>query len=384
MLLQFSVTNYRSLKDKAVISMKASSDKSLSSCLFSPDGKKRLVPVMSVYGANAAGKSNLINALTLMRQMVCGDKARLLRGEELPYEPFALADNVPTVLEAIFYYESIRYAYGFSYDRHKVISEYLYHWPNGREALIFSRENDSYEFRENIQEQTVLAGRTAENRLYLAASNEWNCEQTRIAYMWFFEKLDAVSAADSSYDSTISLLKKGESGKNRIIEELRHADLGISDIRISGGNDSPVIQTVHSVSEDGNDEFTLKLNQESDGTRAFFSRIGKWLNVLERKGAVLVIDEIESNLHPLLTRHLIEMFQDSEVNRMHAQLIFTTQDVGLMDLTLLRRDQIWFVERNDRTLKSEVYALTDFSPRKGENISKGYMQGRFGAVPVPR
>ena len=101
-----------------------------------------------------------------------------------------------------------------------------------------------------------------------------------------------------------------------------------------------------------------------------------WLTALE-SGSVLVVDEIESSMHPLLTRHLIEMVQDAAINTNHAQLIFTTHDTGLLDLTLLRRDQIWFAEKDEKTMQTDIYALTEFSPRKGENISKGYLQGRY-------
>lgn len=174
MLLQFSVTNHRSIKDTAIISLKASTDKSLSDCLISPDEKKQLVPVLALYGANAAGKSNVLHALLLMREMVCGRYAKLLKGESLPQEPFAFTDQPtqPTSFEAIYFYGGIKYAYGFSFDKSKVLTEYLYHWPNGREALIFSRENNGYQFRENIQEQFTLAGRTAENRLYAPAADK--------------------------------------------------------------------------------------------------------------------------------------------------------------------------------------------------------------------
>ena len=153
MLLQFSVTNHRSIKDTAIISLKASTDKSLSDCLISPDEKKQLVPVLALYGANAAGKSNVLHALLLMREMVCGRYAKLLKGESLPQEPFAFTDQPtqPTSFEAIYFYGGIKYAYGFSFDKSKVLTEYLYHWPNGREALVFSRQGNGYQFRENVQ-----------------------------------------------------------------------------------------------------------------------------------------------------------------------------------------------------------------------------------------
>ena len=148
MLLQFSVTNHRSIKDTAIISLKASTDKSLSDCLISPDEKKQLVPVLALYGANAAGKSNVLHALLLMREMVCGRYAKLLKGEFLPQEPFAFTDQPiqPTSFEAIYFYGGIKYAYGFSFDKSKVLTEYLYHWPNGREALIFSKREAATNF----------------------------------------------------------------------------------------------------------------------------------------------------------------------------------------------------------------------------------------------
>lgn len=384
MLLQFSVTNHRSIKETAIISMKAAADKTMKEILISPDGKKELLPVMAIYGANAAGKSNVLHALLLMREMVCGIYAKPLKGTELPYEPFAFVDGEtePTELEIIYYYEGIKYAYGFSFDRNKVISEYLYHWPNGREALIFSRENGKYEFRESIQEQLILARRTPDNRLYLTSSNEWNCMQTEKAYLWFQQKLCGLISTGGSNETTIDAIRESEQEKQRILKEMMLADLGICDIVLSGSAEKPIVSTSHQLidSEGNQKQYTLLLGQESMGTQRFFSRIGLWMEAM-KSGAVLVVDEIEASMHPLLTRHLIEMIQDKAINQSHAQLIFTTHDTGLLDLTLLRRDQIWFAEKDENTMQTDIYALTEFSPRKQENIAKGYLQGRYGAVP---
>ena len=249
MLLQFSVTNHRSIKDTAIISLKASTDKSLSDCLISPDEKKQLVPVLALYGANAAGKSNVLHALLLMREMVCRRYAKLLKGEFLPQEPFAFTDQPtqPTSFEAIYFYGGIKYAYGFSFDKSKVLTEYLYHWPNGREALVFSREGNGYQFRENVQEQLTLAGRTAENRLYLSSSNEWNCPQTEKAYLWFFEKLTGFMGTEMQLDATLSAIRQGGSEKSRILHEMLYADLGIKDIRITGSKEEPIISALHTL-----------------------------------------------------------------------------------------------------------------------------------------
>lgn len=384
MFVQFSVKNHKSIKEKATISMSATKDKSLQECLISPDKKRNLVPVMAVYGANAAGKSNVLHALFRMRDMVCGKYAKLLKGETLPQEPFAFVEEEfpPTEFEIIYYYKGIKYAYGYTFDKKQILTEYLYHWPRGREALVFSRNGENYEFRDNIPEQMTLAGRTPGNRLYLVTSNEWNCAQTEKAYLWFQQGIYGEVSGEMDLEQTLQTMQRGEVQKREILKEILLADLGITDVVITGTKKEPEISTVHCLTdkEGKKRHYTLELQQESMGTQRFFARIGFWLEALE-KGAVILADEIEASMHPLLTRHLIEMIQNPQINIHHAQLIFTTHDMGLLDLTLLRRDQIWFAEKDENTMQTEIYALTDFSPRKGENISKGYLQGRYGAIP---
>ena len=177
---------------------------------------------------------------------------------------------------------------------------------------------------------------------------------------------------------TISTIQEGGRKKERVLKEMLLADLGIKDVVIHGNKKAPEISTVHCLTDEKGKEaaYSLQMGQESMGIQRFFARIGLWLKAME-EGALLLVDEIESSMHPLLTRHL----KDPQINTKHAQLIFTTHDTGLLDLTLLRRDQIWFAEKDERTMQTEVYALVDFSPRKGENISKGYLQGRYGAIP---
>ena len=182
---------------------------------------------------------------------------------------------------------------------------------------------------------------------------------------------------------TVAQIASGDDKKARILKELLLADLGITDVALKNSSGkAPVITTTHRIiNEDGTTEyFQLLMEQESAGTQHFFTRIGGWLQALEN-GALLVVDEIEDSLHPLLTRRLIEMVQDKAINTKGAQLIFTTHDAMLLDLNFFRRDQIWFAEKNDKTCATELYSLASFSPRKGENVRKGYLQGRFGAIP---
>lgn len=384
MLIQFTIENHRSIRDNAVISFAASKDTSLASCLIHPDDKRTLLPVLAIYGANAAGKSNVLHALITMQDMIVGASSKLSKGQKLPWEPFAGNDK-PTSFEAVYIYDGIRYAYGFSFDSKKIYNEYLYHWPNGREALIFSRENGKYEFRDNVAEQTTLSNRTLDNKLYLVSSNDWNLPQTESAYKWFLEKLTAMMEQPAASSETVSEIVRSDTQKARILREMLLADLGIPDVTIksvSGKKGESVITTTHRMIDDnGNTEhFQLLMEQESAGTQRFFARIGGWLQALDN-GSLLIVDEIERSMHPLLTRRLIEMIQDSAINTNGTQLLFTTHDALLLDLNFLRRDQIWFAEKNENSCATELYPLSSFSPRKGENIRKGYLQGRFGAIP---
>ena len=382
MLIQFTIENHRSIKNNAVISFAASKDKSLEANLLHPDEKKTLLPAIALYGANAAGKSNVLHALMTMKEMVIGEASKVSKGQKLPWEPFG-DTTTPTTFEIVFIYQGVRYAYGYSFDDKKIYTEYLYYWPNGREALIFSRENGKYEFRENVNEQLTLSNRTPDNKLYLVSSNDWNLPQTENAYKWFLEKLTFLMEEEPATSETVAQIISGDEQKARILKELLLADLGITDVTVKNiSGKSPVITTTHRIiGEDGSVEhFQLLMDQESSGTQRFFARIGGWLQALEN-GALLVVDEIEDSLHPLLTKRLIEMVQDNSVNTNGAQILFTTHDAMLLDLNFLRRDQIWFADKNEKTCATELYSLASFSPRKGENVRKGYLQGRFGAIP---
>ena len=382
MLIQFTIENHRSIKNNAVISFAASKDKSLEANLLHPDEKKTLLPAIALYGANAAGKSNVLHALMTMKEMVIGEASKVSKGQKLPWEPFG-DTTAPTTFEIVFIYQGVRYAYGYSFDDKKIYTEYLYYWPNGREALIFSRENGKYEFRENVNEQLTLSNRTPDNKLYLVSSNDWNLPQTENAYKWFLEKLTFLMEEEPATSETVAQIISGDEKKARILKELLLADLGITDVTVKNiSGKTPVITTTHRIiGEDGSVEhFQLLMDQESSGTQRFFARIGGWLQALEN-GALLVVDEIEDSLHPLLTKRLIEMVQDNSVNTNGAQILFTTHDAMLLDLNFLRRDQIWFADKNEKTCATELYSLASFSPRKGENVRKGYLQGRFGAIP---
>ena len=272
MFIQFTVENHRSIKSSAVISFAASKDKAFEEYLLRPDEKKALLPVLAIYGANAAGKSNVLHAMMTMKEMVVGNAAKVSKGQKLPWEPFGGTKD-STSFEMVFIFHGVRYTYGFSFDAKKIYKEYLYHRPNGREALIFSRENGVYEFRENVNEQVTLSNRTPDNKLYLVSSNDWNLPQTENAYQWFLEKLTFLMDEEPATSETVAQIAGGDDKKAQILKELLLADLGITDVTIKNTSDEiPVIMTTHRIiNEDGTTEyFRLLMEQESVGTQHFF------------------------------------------------------------------------------------------------------------------
>jgi len=210
--------------------------------------------------------------------------------------------------------------------------------------------------------------------------------QTASAYRWFTEKLQACSEHITPEATSKALNHPGnDQVRDKILYALKTADLGINSVYLDNNpsnQDKSAISIVHKVTNDAVDteQYAIPLEKASIGTQRFFSQIGPWIIALD-KGGILLVDDIEASMHPLLTKRLVEMMQNPEINTNGTQLIFTTHDTMMLNLSFLRRDQIWFVDKNDKTLSSSLFSLWDFSVRKDENIQKGYLQGRYGAIP---
>lgn len=382
MLIELTVKNYRSFKSEQRLSLVASKDKSLAGSLIKLDSKTSVFSTVALMGANGSGKSNVLHALYLINNMLLGEASQLGKDDPLPYEPYAYSKE-PTFLEIVYSYQGIRYCYGFSFDAHKVYQEYLYHWPNGREALIFARGEEGYEFRENVKEQSALALRTPDNRLYLSAANLWNLAQTQAALEFFSDGISFLLSLEMGMSKTLKALKDNAELKDRILIMMKAADLGITDLSVDEGLDGKVkITTTHSCLDDKGKiaSFNLSLEQESLGVKKFFADIGALLECLDN-GSVLVIDDLDDNRHHLLSKLFIDIFQDEKLNPNGAQLVFTSHDALLLDLKLLRRDQIYLIDKDEESQASSLRTLMSFSPRKGENVLKGYLEGSFGAIP---
>lgn len=403
MLIEFSVTNFLSFKDKNTFTMLASADTSLPNNLMSK-GNEKLLKVTAIYGANASGKSNLFKILAFVGNMI-SQSNYLSPDTFLPIIPFKLDKdtiNKPSEFEIKFLVDDIRYIYGFKADKKNIYEEYLIYFPKGRPVKIFTRENiNTYSFASSDEKilKDIKEKNTA-NKFFIATATNWNYEKTKPAYEFLTSKLGVVS----SYENVSNFaFKSYNDDKDKSLEKFALNFLEKSDFNIKGYKiieekmtedklrtipdivkpfislDASVyhVSTNHTIN---GDNFELDINEESLGTQAIFYLIPVLKDVLDN-GKVLVIDEFDKSLHPFIVKYIVEIFNDEKINKNGAQLIFNTHDTNLLDLDLLRRDQIWFTEKNLEDGSSTIYPLDDFSVRKTENIEKGYLLGRYGAIP---
>lgn len=407
MLVEFSVENFRSFRDRGTISMTATSDKSLPGNITAGFREDRFLKTAAIYGANASGKSNLIEALRSMRDMVL--KSHLAQqGFKLPYQPFKLDEACrtrPSVFEAIFVVENVKYEYRFSHDSERIHEERLYASPRGRRSLIFSRTNTKkFKFTKDIGRQESIKEETLDNALYLSIATQRNYEPTSEAFKWFREGL-RVGMSPEGPRNTVSMMIDNPDQKAAIMRALSLADVGISDIvperklmRVeevplpqqlreflkgaeAGRVESINIRSIHEAKIGGKkSKVSFDASEESLGTMRLFEVIGPWIDAIQN-GRVLAWDELDLRLHPLLSIFLVGLFQDPTQNKRDEQLIFTTHDTNLLESDIFRRDQIWFTEKDAETGSSVLYSLVSFKPRKDKNLQIGYLSGRYGALP---
>lgn len=411
MLLQFNVTNFMSIKDEITLTAFANSRKDHEENLICFE-KDRVLPTLALYGANAAGKSNVFKALTRAIILVRTSNA-LQVNSPTGFEPFLFDETTKetkTKMDFLFVNNGKKFAYGFVADSEYIYDEYLYEYKSARPTMIFERSNvTDYKFTNAYKHLADYKYKNTSNKLFMCTATAWNCEETRDAFLWFAEQVDTynlLSIQQNQYLEYLDKNKERPETKAFLLSMLKHAELNIQDyefeskvvedaaiplppgIQIDKSLFGPVkqfrLETIHQVSV-GNGPmraYRLPFDSESDGTKLLFAYGPIIMEALE-KGRTIVVDELDNSLHPSLVRYLIELFNDTSVNKNGAQLIFNSHDISLLDLDLFRRDQIYFVEKDNDTGITDVYSLADFSPRKSENIQKGYLQGRYGAIPFP-
>ncbi|WP_294369983.1 AAA family ATPase [uncultured Clostridium sp.] len=409
MLIEFSVENYYSIKEKVTFSMVASKDKSHEDNLILDSIKNiNLLKTSAIYGANGSGKTTILNALNFI-SFLLNISNNMQRGKRIPIEPFKLErkyKNSPSIFDIIFKVNNIKYAYGFAVTEKEVVEEYLYYYPNGRQTIIFQRDNiNQYKFTNDIERQTQIKDKFhSDNKLFLSTLSAWDYEKAQVPYEWLANEIYFVKPQSSVHDYTTDIIKDDKYIKSIVISLLNKAIIGIDNIELKeieiDPHDNPLLKffneeamnkilsskdnklisvsTIHKMN-DCEDTIEFDLSDESDGTQKLYGLLGMWVSRLE-DGGTLVVDELDLRLHSKLTRFLVELFQDPTVNKNNAQLIFTTHDTNLLDQDLFRRDQIWFTEKKSDD-STDLYSLDDFNVRKDAAIEKGYLQGKYGAIP---
>ncbi|MFK5971431.1 MAG: ATP-binding protein [Candidatus Marithrix sp.] len=390
MLIEFKVTNFRSINSTQTLSMVVAPipESNLTDNIFPSEIKdlENLVKLVAIYGANAAGKSNLIDAMDFVQSFVRNSAKESQSGENINIVPFLLDEENSSLLsefELSFVIEEILYEYGFALNNEQVIHEWLFVYPQGKAQRWFERiydeETKQYDWSINTKHLTgqrkLWQITTRNNALFLSTAGMLNSIKLEPIINWIVNNL-IVSTVGTRFpkDFTFNFCKDSNN-KQRVLDLLQVADLNIVDFKVVGGK----LIFIHNINE-SNELIEFPEEFESEGTRRLFAFAGPFLMDILENGKILFIDELDSSLHPSMVRFIVELIHNPKLNRHNAQIVFTTHDSSILDNNLLRRDQIWFVEK-DKQQSTQLYPLTDFKPRPNEFLQKGYLEGRYGALP---
>lgn len=413
MLLEFTVENYRSIYEKKTLTLEA--DKALKECMSNliSQNKYTILRTIALYGANSSGKSNLISAMYTMAKCVLSS-VRLNDNDELAYDPFLLLKNNtrPTMFEIIFLKDDFCYRYGFKYNLERIVEEWLFcrTSPRSKEQILFVRNEEGICIDEkNFSEGVNCEEKTNDNRLFLSLCQQLGGTISRKIISWFQSDFKVISGlnnqqyrgyskiffhkkADAS-DEALNFFQKLKLGFNGIYTHEEESDIPIfisPEVKAFIQKGQKIeLDSVHNIYSEkgkivGRTNFSFE-DRESSGTNKLFDLSGPIFETLYN-GSVLVIDELDAKMHPVISQYIIALFNNPETNPHNAQLIFTTHDTHLLSQKILRRDQIWFTEK-DAKERTDLYSLSDIvlpdgtKPRNDANYEKNYIAGRYGAIP---
>jgi AAA15 family ATPase/GTPase len=417
MLLEFSVGNFLSFRDKNTLSFNATAVKEYVESNLIYTERHTLLRGGVIYGANSSGKSNLIKAMSTMRRLVLQTFERPSTAE-LEITPFLLRvgnESLPSFFEVLFLLDDVRYRYGFEVNNESVKAEWLFEAKKNTEKALFLREDDGIEVMKGFSEGRDLEEKTRENVLFLSVVDQFNGKIAKSIISWFSNFITISGLSHENYTGVTFGLLDHEDTNQSLQDFYNNADLGFDKVKIiknefdisklpTGMPDSIMqelstklqgkmivnARTLHRKFDNenklvGSVEFDMD-SQESSGTNKVFNISGPVFEVL-KDGGVLVIDELDASLHPLLTLAVTKLFNSKEHNPKDAQLIFATHDTNLLSYGNYRRDQIYFVEK-DQYGASDLYSLVEYKEegggktiRKDRSFEKDYIQGRYGAIP---
>ena len=413
MLIGFSVGNYKSFKETVTLSMVASSiteeEKELDeNNVFPIKDKLSLLKSAAIYGANASGKSNLVAAINFMKWFVLNSSKETQVSDAIDIEGFRLStetEKEPSFFEIVFILEDKTFRYGFEVNARQVVSEWLSQADDTEEKMLFERDFDNY-ILDDFPEGQSISDKTRSNALFLSVVAQFNGKISGKILLWFSKNLQLISGLqDTQYRQENLESFENSRHKQNIIEFIKKLDLGILDIvrvktsvfsisdntaKYEGSYSSldPIyvktkVQTFHPKYDADGKQTSMELfdmeKHESEGTNKLFALAGILLDTL-RTGKILLIDELDARLHPLITRELICLFNSNETNPQHAQLIFTTHDTNLLSSKTFRKDQIWFTEKDNKGA-TDLYSLVEYKVGKNASFERDYIMGKYGAIP---
>jgi AAA15 family ATPase/GTPase len=419
MLIQFKIANFKCFKDEAVLSMRAATHlkNDVGQHKFSPIVNKpdyQLLPSVAIYGANASGKSSIVQALSVMLQMVLHSANESNSTTELPsfaHRLHTISIQEPTLFEIIFLHHNIKYRYGFAIQKNPnaVVEEWLYTSDTTKqkqkEVEIFYRKEQDFDAHSSFKIGNTISKMVRPNALWLSVAAQLNDPIATNVQMWS-KKCHTLSGMRTGYKQfTAEESQKNPIFKKQVLELMQAADLGILDFEVADIPDEEIanlpkvirdlvadkkvqmgksIKTHHQVYNEYNLPTDVAFfdmeTDESDGTMKYFALAGPLLDALQ-SGDILVVDELESQLHPLLTQKIIDLFNKPQSNPNGAQLLFTTHNTYLLES--MPRDQIWLTEK-DNYGAATLVAVSDYQVRENENVQRNYLLGKYGAIPYLR
>jgi hypothetical protein len=419
MLLSFRFANHRSFRDEQQLNFTPVYE----SGALEANAELAAVPVAGIFGANASGKSNVISALGYLSNMVGTSDRESEPGLGPRRQPFRLDPEIarePSSYAVDLLIDGIRNTYGFILDDDRILEEWLYTYPFKKRRTVFERTGQDFHWGEESSRSSIrkLAEITSHTALFLSVASRFEARQSpederdetstvlHDTYSYLWQRVSYAGAFRGANPFRYPTLLQSSEHRTALVGILRAADVGLQDVFLQSTeelgdaltlskeasraerNRSATLRARQSrlqfVHRGSIGDVTLGIDDESSGTLRLLELASRALSVLER-GSVLVADEIDASLHPLLTASLIRIFQSRTANRTGAQLVFTTHDATLLGSIdgedVLERDQVWFTSKRDDG-SSELFPLAEFKPRReGENRQKRYLNGSYGAIP---
>jgi AAA15 family ATPase/GTPase len=395
MLLEFTVGNFLSFKDKKTFSLQAGGIKTVLPDNVVQNGKYKVLRSAAIYGANSSGKSNFVKALDFMVNTV-KNSSKLNSIDKLDAKPFLLnteTENQPCYFEILFTERDRRYRYGFESDNDKIHSEWLFilEVNSKKEVPYFVRELEGIGVADVFEEAKGLESKTRDNGLFIWVVDQFNSDIAGTV-MKQLARMEILSGIDHK-DSIVMTSVIHSLDRNDLESFIKNLDLGFYNFKVEEDKNNKIFETKVKTIHKKRDKFGKEISDvefklienESSGTNKIFDLAGYFVLAL-KYGTIVVIDELDSKLHPILTQEIIKLFNNPETNPNNAQLIFTTHDTNLLGANLFRRDQIWFTEK-DEFEATDLYSLLEFKDGDGKSVRNDrsfeadYIRGRYGAIP---